>query len=399
MEYKPIYWALWMPSYTHGEFDEETEKHTFEKKQRRDPEPKEISDELKINDESVPLELVVQLQDNKDINLIYTELKTKRSHKILLKKIDHSCNGLFLYECICLTEDYYTKKLSKKPRYATNHAIKELYHKHLFHGDPELGKDEDWGLKICVIDTSKSYLDINCLKQINNIAIKHYLKEIEDEYLRTFKLFEERLQPTTEILLPLEHLSNISPDLEQILPEKKDAVTKILSEINSEKLNKLREKLKQEKNKNISRKLSYEESNRIVGKTLFTDSLCCSKYLKPEEDEEIRRFLLNIKNLKTGLHYIRDYYRYELDTENITEARNLAKWGVKISWASILLAIVGIVYSYYSSVQAKNSLIEQQKNIEILFLKQDSLISDKINNFQIKDAVSEIDTAKPVKKP
>jgi len=362
-----IYWVIWMPSYTYGEFDEKEQKHTFEKKLRHIPQNKiiknDISDNVTLDKTKQPLKLIVELQENlKDILLTYIKADTS-IYKIELIHKDHSCNGLFLYECICKTKDDYTKELATKPRFITNYAIKELYHKHLFHGAP--GEDEDLAdLKIDVYPKIEkgNIIESIDIKQTNNPAIRHYLKEIEDNDLRCLKLFENHLQPESEgeSLSINEHFKNVVQDT-TISQQDKDALKDLHSKISLDKIEKSKEKLKI--NEHIVERHLYEESNKMVGRILFTNSLCHSKYLNVERDEEIRKFLLNIDNLSRGLLYIRDYYRYKLDSENVKDSCDLAKnsikqadkgiklskWGIAISIASIFLTIVGIIYTFISN--------------------------------------------------
>lgn len=353
----PNYWVIWMPTYTHGNFEKKILSTTVKKNN--------ISD---INNTNLALEVV--LQNDKNIILTYREL-TKIEYKIKLKYIDNSSNGLFLFECICLTDDEVTHKISENPRHISIYAIKELYHKHLFHGenfkDEECNNDYHFGVDIypkTVIcsDGSKKVITKPDLKADNNPAIEYYLERIEDRYCKCIKIFEQQIhsdskheQKSANTILDSKYWKFVENDT-TIEEKDKRNLKEIYEKIdNSSNIIKSIKNIFNNKRESLDNTL--KRSNQVVGETLFTNVLCYSKYLKPEQNDTIRKLLLNIENLKKGLYFIRDYHRFSLDNKNVKNTTVLAIAGVVFS------IVFSYLYTNYSSSESNKIIRRNQKEL------------------------------------
>jgi len=353
------YWVIWMPTYIHSDFDEIIKPRI----------EKNISD-----DPNRPQKIIVELQVNNDINLTYLDRLSQAEYIIQLKYIEKSSDGLFLYECICLTNDVVTHALSKNPHHASIHAVKELYHKHLFHGEKnkyEEKHDYYYGVYIHTPINNKAP-EINAN---NSDVLKYYLEKIEKKYYRCFKIFEEQLHSDDnqeQISLISEYYKSIEQD-EKIDLKEKEEIKKILDKINkSQNIEKNKRNIEKNKRKKLGK--IYRESNHIVGQTLFTNTLCSSKYLNPSRDDNIRKFLQNNENLKTGLYYIRDYHKFTFDYNNVKNAK-------KIGIASIILAVILAIFNFiYTDKKSYQNEVQIKKYQEELIQKQDSLITNFIYN-------------------
>jgi hypothetical protein len=306
-----LYWVLWIPTYTHKKF----EQHIVNPIVKTD-----ISD-----NKNYPQPLKVELI-NKDIELTLSEVTLKKSglqksteikaeHKLKLKYVDNSCNGLFVYECVCETDNKITQDLSQKPRHSIIYAIKELYHRHISHGYPTK-ENKDYYFKVFVSEVCPD------IKIKNNDSIKFYLTEFESKYKTTAEHFE-----------------------------------KWLYSYKNYGSNSIGHKLFKWVYDYYPKGEIYEESKNTIIETLYTSTLCQSKYLD-SRNNDIRRMLLNIDNLKTFFYFTRDYHRYLVDDSS--NSRSL-KWTRNGVYISIILGIFGLFYTCYSNknteIQTKNNMI------------------------------------------
>jgi len=286
-----------------------------------------------------------------EINLIYKQ---------------HSSNGLFVYEC---QADEKSKKflsgqesLAKdKYQYSTFYCIKQLYHTHLFHKKSKYDKYyKDYHFRALPVDEEPN------VTTINNKSIKYYLSEIKNYFDDQLKHFEDIKTCDTKGLKQIdkdietlsEFLSKITESDEQTIELKK--ILEGVKDKRSKAKDKLINLLKEKKDK---RNL-YLTIHDIVGETLFTNALCYSKYLDKNKDDEVRKLLLNIENLKTGLYYIRDTYRYWYGRQESKKSLFWSKIGVSIGYLGYLAGMVGIAlafYFYFSSNLSTKSEIESAK--------------------------------------
>ncbi|GHT49542.1 hypothetical protein AGMMS49982_03210 [Bacteroidia bacterium] len=345
VETETLYWVLWIPTYTHKNF----EQHIVNKSVETD-----ISD-----NKNYPQPLKVELI-GKDIELTLSEITTNKSyfkkvtttiaeHKLKLKYVDNSCNGLFVYECLRETDNKITLDLSQKPRHSIVHAIKELYHRHISHGHPTR-ENKDYYFKVFVSEVCPD------IKSKNNDAIKFYLTEFESKYKTTAEHFEEWLHS---------YKNNGS--------------------------NHVWHKLAKWVYDYYSKSEIYEESKNTIIETLYTSTLCQSKYLD-SRNNDIRRMLLNIDNLKTFFYFTRDYHRYLVDDSS---NRRSLKWTRNGVYISIVLGIFGLFYTYYSN---KNTEIQTKNNQDevILKLQQQQNRIDSVFNV-IQTELTQKDTTHTVK--
>ena len=219
----PIYWVLWMPTTTHNIL---IAKSPFERLVEGN-----ISDNA-----SYEQTVTAQLDDNNNIQLCFSSIIqsgntmkiVEKSSVIELKYIDSSSNGLFLYECQCVTNDEVTKRLAKTPRHATIHLLKKLYHKHVFHGTSKDNNITDFYFDVYISDSKPD------IKEENNGAILHYLQEIEEKFKNAVEYFE------IDLIAMRDHKKHI---------------------------------------KQIVKRQLFKHYNVLLGETFFYNTLCSSKYL------------------------------------------------------------------------------------------------------------------------
>jgi hypothetical protein len=329
VEMQTLYWVLWIPTYTHKDFDQ----HIVNKIVNTD-----ISD-----NKDYPQPLKVELI-NKNIELTLTEVSLKKSylrktteikaeHKLRLEYVDNSCNGLFVYKCVCDNNNEITLDLSQKPRHSIIYAIKELYHRHISHGcSPK--ENKDYYFKVFV---SKESPDI---KKKNNDSIKFYLTEFESKYKTSAEHFEKWLHSYKNY--------GSNSIWHRLFKWIYDYYPK--SEI-------------------------YEESKNTIIETLYTSTLCQSRYLD-SRNNDIRRILLNIDNLKAFFYFTRDYHRYLVDDSS---NRRSLKWTRNGVYISIVLGIFGLFYTCYSNKNTESQSTESQNEL-ILKLQQQQNHFDSVFN-------------------
>jgi hypothetical protein len=447
-----VYWVLWYPSYTHKDFElinkdngqfiiEDltdryySDKHTYLKIGTTPPDTTEKKENIQLSfyeitrKKSMLLKFVVWLFRNgfiKDRPIqtkpIDESLLTddKLIAKIDLKYKNHSPNGLFVYECIA-DENY--KKFSSadkttlsddKDQFPIFYCVKQLYHTHLFHKKTKQYKDYYFRAFL-----TKSELNINITDK-NNDSIVFYLTKILEYFELQLKHFEEiKTSTNADINTKKKKIKNSIDTLSEFIKDIDGTLQTDILESDRQLLlfqKKIYEKtiLKRNKdreffitlseNKKDKRKL-FVTSNNIVGETLFTNTLCHSKYLdrdvkndneiysdtekaKNRKRNEIRKLLLNIDNVRTGLYYIRDSYRYWYD-------RHESKKSKFFGYVGYFVGILGIAFTIFTFYKADKSLQEQQEKIENLFRKQNDFINNTMNNSYKKDTVS-VDASEPV---
>jgi hypothetical protein len=313
----PVYWVIWMPAYVHTNIEDK---------------PKKIIDTKEnISDNKSYTQKITAKLDRKDIVICFSACTTSESDRtskteikedayvIKLKYIDNSSNGLFLYECECVTNDEVTRELVRKPRHATIHLLKSLYHNHIFHLS-STNANKDFYFDVYIANSQPD------VKDVNNTAIMHYVRKIEERFSWAVELFETSLSKFTR------------------------------DKTNKEQI--------------------YKEYNYYLGESLFTNALCCSKYVdtKGEDNDDVRKMLFNIENLKTYISFIRDYHRLNLDEQWANKSLKRAIIGI---WISVIFSGVSLCYAFYSSrgtekqINNIEEILQQgQNHVDSLFLKQ-----------------------------
>ncbi|MCL2649646.1 MAG: hypothetical protein FWD60_01310 [Candidatus Azobacteroides sp.] len=159
-----------------------------------------------------------------------------------------------------------------------------------------------------------------------------FVREEQDKYERAVAIWKKHLKTLEYLKFP------VSCRLLSKLPDK---ILKIFPIKIQTKLSP-RDKIYYFDTNNKYRRQIYKDSCLVVGETLFTNSLCHSKYLnikvEATDDEDIklkkdktRKLLLNIDNLKQALNFIKQEHQDALSSQ----------WNNK----SIILAIAGIIVS------------------------------------------------------
>jgi len=435
------YWVIWYPSYIHKNFELIGNQPIIEKLTDDDYYHLNVHTYLKI--ETYPSE------EQEKANVCLCFYNKENNRKTLLKKffsvfcdnikedlfesnpvatihlkyINHSSDGLFVYEC---SADENSKKfvsntgkslLSDHKQYSTFYAIKQLYHTHLFHKKSKYNKQYKDYFYRAYIDTTK--IDV---EKINNEAIIFYLKKIQKHFQEQLEHFEiiktstadiktkkklikkdiEKLQKqiddyTEDIEKLQKQIANSNDEKESLLLSKAKTIKEDLIELWKKVIIKrktLKELYIEIGIKKKDRDNLYKTINNIVGETLFTNILCCSKYLdkgldnldkeKTEEDkekiEEVRKLILNIENLKMGLYYIRDCYKY-------VEDKKVSMLGISIGKLGYFVGVLGILFTLSTSWMANKLSQKQQEKIEELSQKRDSLLINTISNSLKKDTV------------
>jgi hypothetical protein len=342
---------------------------------------------------------------NCNITLKYTTNDTNEDKKISLKYLEHSANGLFLYEC--KSDSLQTIEYIEK--HATAYHLKKVCHLHLFHGDDSAKADyNDYYFKI-FSSPQKPNITTN-----NSDAIKYYLESFCDRYNRHIAFFEQFMCPlkdrepkrnlsaligerqtnanvalglgiidkenvkkedsttTIEIFDDQEYDKNkLLAEYDKLKESQKQEITKCTQFLNNKILTPVQKEIIPTISEKFNNKKKYEESIFSVGETLYINTLRCSKYLKPEEDDEIRKYLLNLKNLTKALYFIRDYYRYKHEEKENKKSLKITK---RLAFAGVIISLLtfagGLWYAIYSSNESTKSFNENQKllkrNTELL---------------------------------
>jgi len=406
------FWVIWLPAFVH--------KNEFKSVENpicdfvNDPIQKDGS-EYNAN---IPIKICFVNQNHEpikqgddivgcNIKLNYTEDDSQEEKEISLEYLDHSSNGLFLYKC-CSDSIQTIENIN---RHATAYHLKRICHLHLFHSNDTTKDDyNDFYFKIFATNDKPN------INEINGEAIRYYLSLFCDRYNRHVNVFEE--------FIGIENSQNVNPEIsknallslmEEVTDEtvalrlhfinkddivKDGATTTIIDidgvEYDNDKLlkaytnleNAAKETIKkiaEDLNSLIYRPVSedpvpmvsekfsieklYEESVFAVGETLYINILRNSKYLKPglendKDSDEVRKHLLNLKNLTKTLYFIRDYYKYRYEEKIDKKAR---KRTGKLAWAGFIISILtftgGLLYAVNSSRETKKLL---QQNTEIL---------------------------------
>jgi hypothetical protein len=283
----PVYWVIWMPTYVHTCIENNPKKNFDTKEDISDDKLYTQKISAKLNEKDIVISFSASTGYVKTSKIEITE----DAYVIKLKYIDNSSNGLFLYECECVTNDEVTRELVRKPRHATIHLLKSLYHNHIFHLS-STNENKDFYFDVYIVNRQPD------VKSVNNTAIMHYMRRIEERFSWAVELFETSL-----------------------------------SKLSTDKTNKQQ---------------IYKEYNYYIGESLFTNALCFSKYVdtEGEENDAVRKMLFNIENLKTYISFIRDYHRLNLDEQ---WANKSLKWAIIGIWISVILSVASLCYAYYSS--------------------------------------------------
>ena len=330
---------------------------------------------------------------NCDIILKYTrKSEDKKEKEVFLKYLQHSSEGLFLYECNADSE----QTIKDAEKHVISYYLKEVCHSHLFHGEDSAKNDyHDYYFKIYSTTTKPD------LNNDNNDAIKHYLEAFCEKCNRHIVYFEREMSKEKsegDLLSP--HIAertedaNIALGLLGFIDKKgveKDERTKVVTildgkEYDKDKLLKAYDQLeKYEKQhtedvkkfiysqilapvkkqqgitvtKKINNKRRYDESIYVVGETLYLNTLRSSKYLKPDLDKDIERQLLNLKNLTKTLYFIRDYYRYQHEKK-----RNNKTLGIT-TIVALLIFMTGMIYDIFSSKKTQRQSMEILQELKL----------------------------------
>ena len=325
--------------------------------------------------------------------------------KLLYKS--HSENGLFVYEC--RADDNPKNFLSgvqsfseNNDQYPTFYCIKQLYHTHLFHNKSRNNNNnnyKDYYFRAFFVKGEPN------VTNVNNKSIVFYLGKIFEHFEMQLKHFEEIKTGMSADNYALK--KRISDDI-QVLKEKiydlkendpKSLFLKDLWEKEIKKRRKSKEYLINIPNEAYKSRLLFRTSNDIIGETLFTNILCNSKNLD-KRNNEVRRLLLNIENIKIGLCYIRDNYKYFYEKQDAKHSFFLSRMSVSLGWLGYIVGTIGIIFSFYTHKTEKTSQ-KMDETIRILYQTQDSLINNKINMIQKMDSIfieslKELNTKSPI---
>jgi len=368
------YWIIWYPSYTHKDFeliDRDNDQpiiedltdsyfsniHTYLKIETYLSEEKKESIRLFFYEVTRERNVIFRLKvwlfhkgilkDKPLMNPIKDIPEDKLVATIKLEYKSHSSNGLFVYKCVAdenakkYLSDNQLSLSEDKDQYPTFYCIKQLYHTHLFHKKSKHNNKQykDYYFRAFLINEEPN------VTETNNGSIKFYLRKILEYFELQLNHFEEIKTNTNADINSQKR--RISEDIETLTDKIKD-----ISEENDEDSKLLKELWENEINKRNRAKenlvVIYKEkkdkqnlfliANDIVGETLFTNVLCCSKYLD-KKDDEVRKLLLNIENVKAGLNYIRDCYRYWYDRQETKKSlRKSDFWG----YLGYFVGILGI---------------------------------------------------------
>ncbi|MCL2649675.1 MAG: hypothetical protein FWD60_01460 [Candidatus Azobacteroides sp.] len=424
-----VFWVIWFPAFEHksrfdsienpisGKINDPVVNEKAKGKSRFKKSYYKLTKQYHDNANiPISIEFVNDTQDhivigddivNCNIILKYTTNDTQEEKKISLNYLQNSANGLFLYEC--KSDSFQTIEHIEK--HATAYHIKKICHLHLFHGNDSAKADyNDYYFKIF---SSREKPDIH---KDNNDAIKYYLKSFCDRYNRHVAFFEQFMCPLKDIRDPKRNLSTLIEerknnanvalglgiiDKASVARDNNTKTVEIFDgqEYDKDKLlveyNKLTEDQKQEIAKSANflnnqiltpvqkepvptisekfdNKKKYEESIFAVGETLYINTLRYSKYLKPKTDDDVRKYLLNLRNLTKVLYFVRDYYRYKHEEKENKKSLKITQWLAGLGFGvSLITFACGLWYAIYSSNGSTKLFDEtekliKQENTEIL---------------------------------
>jgi len=243
----------------------------------------------------------------------------------------------------CLSENV-SNLLIDKDQFPTFYLIKQLYHTHLFHRKSNGYKDYYFRAYL----TSGSEPNIT---EPNNKFIKFFLDKILEYYEFQLKHFEEiKTNSNADFIKRKRQIENSIDSLEYLkssINNNSDDKSLYLKKIYEEEIKKQKKykvnTINLSKNRKDKRNL-FITSNEIIGETIFTNTLCHSKYLDKKNDD-IRKLLLNITNVNAGLIYVRDSYRYWYEKQVSTKSTLITNfWGI-LGW---VVGLLGIAYSFYT---------------------------------------------------
>jgi len=443
------FWVVWYPSYMREEFklivnqpiianitdDYHSKEQTYLKIEPEHPEKQEPEHPEKQEPTNIRLSFYNKDSKKKGFFRRFREKfsdniqeKIPDGSKLIatvdLKYKNHSSDGLFVYECSANDNSkqfkhtepslFNTEKSlsNDHKQYATFYFVKELYHTHLFHKKSKQDRQyRDYFYRAYIADK-----EIN-VKKKNNEAIKFYLQKTQKHYQEQLEHFEKIKTYTNAdiktkikwIKKSIEELqSRINDNTTEIEKMPKDNPHDLKTIKRKEELNELWEKIIIERNeqrdiyieigiKKKDRNNLYKTANDIVGETLFTNVLCCSEYLD-KRNSEVRALVLNIENLKTGLYYIRDWYKHEKDKRASTLGIVIGMFGFAVGIFSVLFTLAGSYLSQQQQEKIEEFSQDQQEKIEKLFQKRDSLLVNTIKHSLEKDTVYIEISPQPAKK-
>ncbi|MDR1403027.1 MAG: hypothetical protein LBJ60_04915 [Tannerellaceae bacterium] len=410
------FWIIWFPTFIHKNFTPLTDK-VLDKVTDIDANPLFLQVVLADINKEARSDVILRFSRTKELvdnNSVVAEIQ--------LHYQDHSSNGLFLYKCYCAEENKFANEIIEKPRYATVFAVKKLFHRHTFHDFSDKNKKvhKDFYFKACVFPDKEKVTvteglaidDVKRkLKGENNEFILHYLEEFEYKYnaemqhFKTLKCgikltdkdtFKTRIEEIETKLINCEAAKQVLKEYNKtILPEllaeqakynkaveiwkrrlgmleylRFPVVKRIITKILPQKIMKIlpqkiknwlypKDKIYYLDIKKKFRQQIYKDSCLVVGETLFTNSLCHSKYLNTKVEDsdsedvksvkdKTRKLLLNIENLKYALNFVKDEHKDALNSHWNTKSIVLAITGITFSGIGILLTALTAkpVYQY-----------------------------------------------------
>jgi len=306
-------------------------------------------------------------------NILPQLTETSKLAQIDLIYKQHSPEGLFVYEC---QADENSKKflseghslLEDKDQYTTFYCIKQLYHTHLFHKKSNNNESyKDYYFRAFLAKEEPN------ITEVNNAPLMFFLNKTLEYFVSQLKHFEEiKTNTNADIIAQKRQIDKAIKELKESVDsitenEEKDSCLKKIWEEEINKRSKAKEKLIVVLKEKKDKRGLFLISNDIVGETLFTNILCCSEYLN-KENNEIRMALLNIENIKTGLYYIRDNYRYWYDRSEAKKSSFLSKVSVMLGYLGYIVGICSILYAFYSNLntdgQIKSAEIKAETDLK-----------------------------------
>ena len=278
------YYVLWMPTVFH-----------------RDPLRTSITkkENIEISDNTNKSNIVsVCIDDSENIIVKSVTLNCE----IILRKITHSSNGLFLYKHTEIASGIKLFSGGEFPCSLYN-AIKDFYHVHEHHSD-----DEDAHLKVCVCDKQPN------IKSLNNEALIHYLRNYETKFINYLSLIKRSCNELSKKKESAAHVFKLNID---------------------------------------SYKSLQELFNKVKGEELYCNSLYKSKYntlcktglINNENNSNLSKIAFNIENSLASIKYLETKLSGEFGFKSSKTSINiawLAFWiGVGIGIVSILTSVAG----------------------------------------------------------
>ncbi|PXV59430.1 hypothetical protein CLV62_1352 [Dysgonomonas alginatilytica] len=261
------YCVLWIPT-------------VFHKKPLRKPDVTIIKN-VNISDiDNIPHNISVDLDQDENIII---KSDSPDSHSILLKRIDYSNNGLFLYEYDIEDKKENRALIGDDFPFAIYHIVKEFYHTHEHHGE-----DEDTHLAAY---TNKIRPDI---KALNNEALIHYLRNYE----KKFVAYLSQIQNAYAGLLSRKKESN---KRYKLATDSHEAFSDFCCKVRGEEL--------------YYNSLNKSKYNTLCKSGLGNDS---------EEESQLSKIAFNIENALANIKYIEEKAHNEFGFDNAKISFNIA---------------------------------------------------------------------------